>query len=202
MAACSALELEAASQALTWIEEPAKDTDDLFDEGYEYIRHIILEAWVDTKESDRAMLAPCLDLLTSLKFRAEVPVKTAVPAGGFSGFRTCLEERPQHVRVLQDRAMWLGLLSRSGEPPGGASSTCSAWSTWLLRTGSKYGALECEFGLSGCTCPCLFSCCTCCAARLNGGRVVGCSPLPGQFAVCSGFRPMPCFLHSGGFASS
>ncbi|CAE7884591.1 Cfap57 [Symbiodinium microadriaticum] len=84
MAACSALELEAALQALKWIEEPAKDTDDLFDEGYEYIRHIILEAWVDTKESDRDMLAPCLDLLTSLKFGAAVPVKTAVPAGHIS----------------------------------------------------------------------------------------------------------------------
>ena len=135
MAACSALELEAASEAMIWIEEPAKDTEDLFDEGYEYIRHIMLEAWVDTKESDRAMLAPCLDLLTSLKFRASAPVKTAVPAGGFAGFRTCLEERPHHVRVLQDRAMWLWALVRSGELPAGVSSICSAWSMWPPRTG-------------------------------------------------------------------
>ena len=107
MAACSALELGAALEALDWIQEPMRDGEDAYDQGYEYVRHILLEAWANTKASDRELLAPFLDLLTSIKCDSEVPVKTAVPAGGFRSFRECLEDNNHHVRILQDRALWL-----------------------------------------------------------------------------------------------
>ena len=104
MAACSARELESALEVFSWIEEPARAVDDLFDEGSEYVRHILLEAWVEAKECGPEMVAPILDLLTSLKYRSKDPIKTAVPLGGFSSFRVCLEEKLHHVRTLQDRA--------------------------------------------------------------------------------------------------
>ena len=110
MAACSARELGFALECLRWIEEPARAADDLYDQGYELVRHILLEAWVEAKESDREMVAPLLDLLTSLKLKSREPIQTAVPLGGFSSFRHCLEERPHHVRTLQDRAVWLWAL--------------------------------------------------------------------------------------------
>ncbi|OLQ04360.1 hypothetical protein AK812_SmicGene12636 [Symbiodinium microadriaticum] len=104
MAACSARELESALEVFSWIEEPARAVDDLFDEGSEYVRHILLEAWVEAKECGPEMVAPILDLLTSLKYRSKDPIKTAVPLGGFSSFRVCLEEKLHHVRTLQDRS--------------------------------------------------------------------------------------------------
>ena len=109
MASCSESELAAALAALTWMEEPVPSTD-LFDDGFELVRHVILEAWVETREMDRVRLAPFLDLLTSLKYRSKVPIQTGTPRGGFSTVRVSLERKPQDICILQDRAIWLWAL--------------------------------------------------------------------------------------------
>ncbi|OLP77780.1 hypothetical protein AK812_SmicGene42115 [Symbiodinium microadriaticum] len=85
MAACSARELGFALECLRWIEEPARAADDLYDQGYELVRHILLEAWVEAKESDREMVAPLLDLLTTLQDRA-VWLWALVPRWGAARF--------------------------------------------------------------------------------------------------------------------
>ncbi|OLP86253.1 DNA (cytosine-5)-methyltransferase 3A [Symbiodinium microadriaticum] len=110
MAACSPKEVAASLEVLRWLEEPVGLQVDIFDDGFELLRHIILEAWVEARASDREMLQPLLDLLTSLKFRSRDPILTATPLGGHMGFRACLEERPHHVRTLQDRRLWIWAL--------------------------------------------------------------------------------------------
>ena len=55
-------------------------------------------------------MAPLLDLLTSVKYRSKEPIRTAAPAGGSDSFRICLERKPQHVRIIQDKALWLWAL--------------------------------------------------------------------------------------------
>ena len=40
MAACSARELGFALDCLGWIEEPARAEDDMYDQGYELVRHM------------------------------------------------------------------------------------------------------------------------------------------------------------------
>ena len=110
MASCSPREVEAATRVMTWIQEPVGGVD-LFDAGFEMVRHALLQAWVETNERDRTRAAPFLDLLTSLKLMSKVPVLTATPLGGHSSLRHALEERPQDVRLLQDRAMWMAALT-------------------------------------------------------------------------------------------
>ena len=77
MAACSAREVDRALQILGYLEEPV--ALDVYDAGYEWVRHMLLEAWVETKEDDRWKMGPFVDLLTSLKLRTGEPIQMAVP---------------------------------------------------------------------------------------------------------------------------
>ena len=88
MAACSEREIQAALRCLQYLEEPTSAATDVFDACFEWLRHVLLEAWVETRASDRHRMAPCLDLLTSLKFRSQTPLQTATPLGGHETFRT------------------------------------------------------------------------------------------------------------------
>ena len=67
MAACSAREVDRAMQVLGYIEEPV--ALDVYDAGYEWVRHMLLEAWVETRAEDRWKMGPYVDLLTSMKLR-------------------------------------------------------------------------------------------------------------------------------------
>ena len=101
------------------------------------------------------MVAPLLDLLTSLKFKSREPIKTAVPLGGFSSFRHCLEERPHHVRTLQDRAVWLWALV----PPLGAARFSVQFVLSSVDVPPQdfclAGLCECLVGLSGLLVVCM-----------------------------------------------
>ena len=109
MAACSAREVDRAMKILGFLEEPV--ALDVYDAGYEWVRHMLLEAWVETKADDRWKMGPFVDLLTSLKLRTGEPIQTAVPQGGHQSLRDALVEKPSHVRVIQDRAIWLAALA-------------------------------------------------------------------------------------------
>ena len=76
MSACSPREVATAAQALRWMQEPVRTTD-IFDAGFELVRHALLEAWTETHARDRVKVAPLLDLLTTLKVESETPVLTA-----------------------------------------------------------------------------------------------------------------------------
>ena len=51
MAACSPKEAIAALEVMEWLEQPVPPGD-LFDEGFEWIRHMLLEAWVESRAAD------------------------------------------------------------------------------------------------------------------------------------------------------
>ena len=111
MASCSEREVRAAGQVLCWLQEPAGLRVDIFDAGFEQLRHALLDAWVETNAHDRLRMAPCLDLLTSLKCQSKVPIQTATPLGGHSTLRQSLEAVPSRARLFQDRAVWLSSLA-------------------------------------------------------------------------------------------
>ena len=52
MAACSAREVERGLEILKYLEEPVAYLD-IYDAGFEWVRHMLLEAWVETRAEDR-----------------------------------------------------------------------------------------------------------------------------------------------------